>query len=1165
MQKHSAGMNSKNLFSASFWACIVLLAFVSATIAAPHDGDEFELEQPDGSTVPVIVWGDEFYQTVECPEGFTLVRDASGWITYAALSADGSEFVSTGVRYMGPQSTAPFFTERGLRIDRESRDRKARQRKNELGVRDEDNIPRDNRRNRNDGTMAPAPAPDDDDEEFRSLAGSVLGLAVLIDFPNQTSNITHAAMTDFFNRVGGVNGNTASGSVRDWFFDASGGTLDYQNRVTRFFRAANPKNNYDTGTGYGNVRVLLGEIFAQLREDVERGTGPNSEILCGISTESGSGTASSPAVIRATNVYYAGSPAAGWANGLWPHQGTYSGNNRDITIPANRCGPNTAARTVRISRYQLTSLGTGSNPPSIGTTVHENGHMIMRWPDFYNYDSENGNRNVVGSYCVMSSSNGGNPQQPNPHLRNLAGWIDVIDITNANQVYTQELNVAQTAGNPRISMSRTAYYFQRNNNEGYFIEGNRRVGRSSNKPGEGLVIWHLHRSGQNTYANRPNTANPHPLLKVIQSNQPTNTESAFSQAIGTNANAPFNGTRNVFHSESSPRARYYDGTLSAMRITEISNINTSAGTISFRVGTGSGTTPTTYTITFNPQGGTVTPTTATTGTNGRLTTLPAPARAGFTFDGWFTAATGGTAVTAGAEGTVFTANTTIHARWTEIPPATFTITFDPRSGTVTPTSAVTGANGRLAALPTPTRADFTFDGWFTARTGGERVTAGAAGTVFTANTTIFAQWTAIPTYTITFNPNGGSVTPTSAVTGTNGRLAALPAPTRADFTFDGWFTARTGGTEVTTATVFTAAATIFARWTAMPTYTITFNPQSGTVTPTTAVTGTNGRLASLPAPTRTDYEFDGWFTEAEAGTEVTTATVFTVNTTIFAQWTALPTYTITFDPQRGSVAPTGAVTGTNGMLAALPTPIRANFTFDGWFTEEAAGTEVTTATVFDADATIFAQWTAFPIYAVTYDANGGNGTMDASSVIQGHSYTVKANAFTRAGYEFTGWNTVADGSGTDYDAGAQISDVTADVTLYAVWDFIIAVKSQDRIIPGPQQNNQIVITTPVTVLASEFTAGPNPVAKSAESVTFFRQGRRIQDASLTIYDVSGNVINKVKITDKALSSSERRPVGSWNLTDRRGRKVSEGTYLVRGFVTDADGNRERISMVFGVR
>ena len=69
--------------------------------------------------------------------------------------------------------------------------------------------------------------------------------------------------------------------------------------------------------------------------------------------------------------------------------------------------------------------------------------------------------------------------------------------------------------------------------------------------------------------------------------------------------------------------------------------------------------------------------------------------------------------------------------------------------------------------------------------------------------------------TVTFDANGGSVTPANTITGENGKLDSLPTPTRIGYTFNGWFTAATGGTKVTTDTVFTTDTTVYAQWTAI--------------------------------------------------------------------------------------------------------------------------------------------------------------------------------------------------------------------------------------------------------------------------------------------------------------------------------------------------------------
>jgi len=99
---------------------------------------------------------------------------------------------------------------------------------------------------------------------------------------------------------------------------------------------------------------------------------------------------------------------------------------------------------------------------------------------------------------------------------------------------------------------------------------------------------------------------------------------------------------------------------------------------------------------------------------------------------------------------------------------------------------------------------------------------------------------------------------------------------------------------------------------------------------------------------------------------------------------------------------------------------------------------------------------------------------------------------------------------------------------------------------------------------SNFIAGPNPIAKSSgQMVNFYRDGDYVNDAVLTVYNASGSVINKIKITDKTAGS--RRIIGAWDLTDTKGRKVPEGTYLIKGTIKTSTGKSEKISVLIGVR
>lgn len=116
-----------------------------------------------------------------------------------------------------------------------------------------------------------------------------------------------------------------------------------------------------------------------------------------------------------------------------------------------------------------------------------------------------------------------------------------------------------------------------------------------------------------------------------------------------------------------------------------------------------------------------------------------------------------------------------------------------------------------------TRDGYTFVNW-TSPDGVSFANPDSASTTFTMpgkDVIVTANWQQVaPTkYTVTFNANGGSVLPASAQTGTDGKLTVLPTPSRSNHRFDGWFTAVSGGTQITTDYVFTANTTIYAHWT----------------------------------------------------------------------------------------------------------------------------------------------------------------------------------------------------------------------------------------------------------------------------------------------------------------------------------------------------------------
>ena len=148
-----------------------------------------------------------------------------------------------------------------------------------------------------------------------------------------------------------------------------------------------------------------------------------------------------------------------------------------------------------------------------------------------------------------------------------------------------------------------------------------------------------------------------------------------------------------------------------------------------------------------------------------------------------------------------------------VPAATFTVTFDSAGGsTPSPASKTVTYGDAYGTLPTVTRTGYTFAGWYTSESGGDLRTASDTVSI-TSATTLYAHWTP-NTYTVTFDGNGGtSPTATKNVTYAS-TYGTLPTPTRTGYAFLGWFTAASGGAQITSSTTvsITAAQTLYAHW-----------------------------------------------------------------------------------------------------------------------------------------------------------------------------------------------------------------------------------------------------------------------------------------------------------------------------------------------------------------
>ena len=228
-------------------------------------------------------------------------------------------------------------------------------------------------------------------------------------------------------------------------------------------------------------------------------------------------------------------------------------------------------------------------------------------------------------------------------------------------------------------------------------------------------------------------------------------------------------------------------------------------------------------------------------------------------------------------------------------------------------------------------------------------------------------------------------------------------------------------------------------------YTITFDSNEGTgsmapINLKKYVYSTNLSTGYLKENkfTKTGYAFTGWNTKADGtGTSYNDkgAIQSESDITLYAQWEVANKYTVTFYANNGTNNST-----TQGMPDSIAMKLNKNtftktgYTFTGWNTKaDGTGTSYTDeqSVSLSNDLTLYAQW-EINKYTITFNSNGGTGTLNPQQVSYNTSTKLSKNTFTKDGFKFTGWNTKADGTGTLYTNEQNVS-LSDNLTLYAQW------------------------------------------------------------------------------------------------------------------------------------
>ena len=250
-----------------------------------------------------------------------------------------------------------------------------------------------------------------------------------------------------------------------------------------------------------------------------------------------------------------------------------------------------------------------------------------------------------------------------------------------------------------------------------------------------------------------------------------------------------------------------------------------------------------------------------------------PSREGYTFMGFFTAQDESGDQYIDANGKCVRAwsideDANLYAHWQV---NQYTVEFDANGGDGGKTESLDYGNSITA--PTVTRTGYTFAGW----------SPDVAATVPAKDVTYTAQWE-INQYIVTFDTHGGTGGKTETLD--YGSKIIVPTVTRTGYTFAGWSPA-------IPATVSAENATYTAQWTANR-YKVSFDAAGGDVDEVERTVSYDSEYGELPVPTRTDYEFVGWFTAQEGGEQVDASTIYGTagNVTLYAYWRCIWLYSV---------------------------------------------------------------------------------------------------------------------------------------------------------------------------------------------------------------------------------------------------------------------------------
>jgi uncharacterized repeat protein (TIGR02543 family) len=354
----------------------------------------------------------------------------------------------------------------------------------------------------------------------------------------------------------------------------------------------------------------------------------------------------------------------------------------------------------------------------------------------------------------------------------------------------------------------------------------------------------------------------------------------------------------------------------------------------------------------------------------------------------------------------------------------YTVTFNGNNGTVFPSTQTVTSGGTFTTPTTLTYTGHTFSSWNTAADA-SGTTYIANSTAITSNVTLYAIWTT-NTYTVTFNGNNGTASPSTQTVSYNGTFSNPTTLTRDGYTFSSWNTAADGsGTTYTAGTTkITAAVTLYAIWQSAGYTASEYRVLDGTAETTVFNTVTNltsgSTFATPSAPSYTNYIFVDWYTTSACSTKYTGSTV-SASFSLYAKF-------VSGFSLRGSVIGWGTDTTlfsySNGVYS-LTRDFAAGEEFKAyklsattaWYGKTASGSDKFSSTYFGGSDNISSTYALN--FTLTFTYSGGTFTWTGATC--NTTYTISEYRVIDGSAEGTAFNTTTAVARTSFAKPADVS------------------------------------------------------------------------------------------------------------------------------------------------